>query len=1462
MNRKLLPLVILGLLLGQAITRAGLTFSIVPPGTVNKFDGFLNAVALGTNSLASVGSNTTVLTATLTNADIDLFTSNAWTQGSVPTNKLNLLAITYGFGPGFFVASGTSNLIFTSINGSLWTANSNALGARSSVNAQGLAFAGTNFVLAPSTVDIRYSGAASVGATWSDAVNVSNAFLESYRAVTTYGSNAFALCGVSGTVRYSTNDGTTWYASQPYNFGDSNYLGIATDGSSNIVCVGESGTIKYCTNGGFSYDTSAPGPTNTSWFFAARDWQTNLARFFGLTPPLNSSALELNAVSYAGASHGFLAAGSYKASGIDFGFLILSTNYGANWDLQTNFLANEPSAVSVITNGPQTNMYTRYLTNAFALTNHSLLGTSFGINTNLVMGDLAIIVGEGGEVIVGGDIPAAPTNPISQTNYAGFQSSNLSVTVPVYVTADWYWLDPSNNLVLVTNGAVNYSPPPIPNWFSTAIYTSNYVVYARDARTSFVSTNSVQVTLVTRPRPTASGSYLTNICNGENAELNTILSGLGPDWNKLIWSDGTNETPTTANWTRLVFAPEITNNLFDNIPSNYVFTVTNLFDQYTNVIAYPSGPVTYPNLPGDLISTNTIVVNPLPKATILGTNTVCAGQPFIFTILLKGQAPWTVQLSDGSTLNVSSAFVTNTGPTGWAAATNVTRFPGDPLDNCPVITNYFVTSVSDNSGCSSQPGDITGTAQATVNPRPHVAVIGTNSVCNGQPFNFTVLLKGQAPWTVSLSDGSTLTVSNAFVTNLSCTGWAAATNVTRFPTNFLDNCQVATNYFAVAVTDLATGCTNDPSDLLGSAQAIVIPRPKAAVVGTNNAVCNGSPFTFTVLLAGEPPWTVQLSDSSTITVAGNFVTNSSCSGWAAATNVTRFPTNSSLNTTAVTNYFALSVDNNKSGCTNDPGDITGFAQATVIPRPTAVLISSNLPNNLFGATNCGGSTTSYTITNVFTGFGPWTITWSSNGQAVVESVTNLANGGVGPYTNTFLVFPTSTADPNAAVTNVYFISNIADTNGCLSSLPGDILGTNVVVVYPTPSLNLSVGTNDFASRRRLRSGTTRTVAVSSNSAGVFFVQTAFDRTTNTLFITNHIQLTGVSPLNEQVIWQEVGADPAQLNLQTVYFTNTYNSASAVTVISDKLYQSTPGTNFTIMPLLVSNLNTTCSAPLTGSIQVFANASNSVVVGINGLDTNQESICGDGSQTALIEADLGGSPPWTVYWNDGTTNIVGSVTNLPLVRTNFLTNTTMVPFTNVYWVTNVVDSNSTNSFSSNDTGIAVIVVDPIDTNAPLSLGNVTNCSDVAVPLTVVVPAGFTADWYDNTLTNLLASSTTNFVQSVTNVPGTNTYYVVARFDDPDLTNTCVSPYANITEVTVLCTNQISSITLSGTNAIVQWSGDYILLQSSNLAQPYWTVVTQGGIGLNLLTSSVVPPPTNDFFRLFAPTNYPYPTNFGP
>ncbi len=127
---------------------------------------------------------------------------------------------------------------------------------------------------------------------------------------------------------------------------------------------------------------------------------------------------------------------------------------------------------------------------------------------------------------------------------------------------------------------------------------------------------------------------------------------------------------------------------------------------------------------------------------------------------------------------------------------------------------------------------------------------------------------------------------------------------------------------------------------------------------------------------------------------------------------------------------------------------TGFTSATLAatltinPRPTSLLTS-------LSRTNCNDGSL-FTLTNVLTGIGPWTVTWSSNGVPVVQPVNN---SGPGPFLNTYTVYPTNVL-AGAAVTNIYFVLSVSNNaTTCSGNRPGDIAGLNRVTVYPTPTVN-------------------------------------------------------------------------------------------------------------------------------------------------------------------------------------------------------------------------------------------------------------------------------------------------------------------------------------------------------------------------------------------------------------------------
>ena len=1485
-------------------SHADLKFSIVPSG-VTASSATLNAVAIGTTSsgasLAAVGNNSAVLSASLTNGGGDFFSASpsVWSPNSVPTNGLNLRAV--AFGGGFFVASGSNNVIFTATNGSGWTGTNRAMGAGTTFEARGLTFGGSNFVMVPSAVDIRYAGVGLAfrnNTNWNDAINTNASFLESYRAVAPYGPNGFALCGTRGLVRYSTNDGILWWPSQPYNLADTNYLGIATDGSSNLVCVGEGGYIKFCTNGGF-LETSTIGVSN-AWFLANTNWQTSLSGTLGLAVP--GTNIQLNAVTYAGANNGFIAVGGCAgtSAGIKFnyGFVILSTNGGADWTLQTSFLANQTNTLSRLGSGPQTNMYAAYQTNSLVLTNRAMYGAAFAASGYLK--GLAVLVGDGGTVIVCGAAPPPPTNRWNITTYADYdQFTNpppiLEVVVsdPNTVTADWY--DINGNLV--SSNSTTFLPAPTPNWTDNTLVTSNYFVYARDKRTGLINTNNAQVTLWIRPRPTGS-IVLTNIpdpmCNYalQPYYVTNNLTGIyGTNFTMTWWGSNsvsaskyvvTNGFLSPSSTSVLTLAPNSSfypTNVLANYPEYFYYWVSNLVDTYGNRVTnsdvfYGTNmpPYLYPNLPmiasdtahQDLVGTNSITVNPRPNSTLLPLNTTNCnyGISYTLTNILTGIGPWTLIWSS-NTVSVTQYVSNVSGP----YTNTFTVVPTNALPNSAYTNIYYIYSISNDDSCfGNQPGDILGTNTVVINPRPTATLVSANTTnCNyGLSYTIQANLTGLTNWNVTWWDGA---VSN--YTSIAGTVGLAVRVV--YPTNALPNLPTNYQYWIAGVTNVngcfscGGGCTNWAGDLHGTNTVTVNPRPTATLVSMNATNCNyGLPYMIQANLTGLTNWNVTWWDGA----VSNYT-----AGYGAAGLAQRvvYPTNVLANLPTNYQYWITGVTNINGcvpcggGCTNWAGDLHGTNTVTVNPRPTASLVSTNLPNYYFVFTNCNYAT-SYTITNILTGIGPWTVTWSSNGVAM--TYTNLGIGP-GPYTNRLAVYPTnSLLGGNWVSNNIYYISSVQDANTCYGEESGDILGTNDIYVYPLPTATLAVSTQDIASivvytnplsvvsTNILLIGITEKSAsglIITNNArtkfsfsyAVGFIKDVTVNLTNiTLYATNHISLTGVGP------WSVVLSDGTTTTSGVPNMvTNTYVTTQTNYIWAELVNPGTPGTNF-----LFSILNVQAANQCAG---YFTNNSFDLIV--NGLPTADilapSSVCGGAATNLLVY--LGGIPPWTnfVWTSNGVSYTVPKITNTPYALPVFLTNNYPDVTTNyTFAITNLADS-ATNTISPSDLDAVAITVFPIPTNAPVAIvTNIATCYDVVTNFTVTLDSSnFTASWFDATGTNLLATGLSfTATNAMSGAVATNIYYVHAKFNATNCE--CYSYVTAMVSVAFWpCTNQLHlNSSTSNKTVVINWYGNYVLEHSTNLLNPMgWMYLTQGVVGPNTWTNSTVPPPTNNFFRLFAP-----------
>lgn len=220
----------------------------------------------------------------------------------------------------------------------------------------------------------------------------------------------------------------------------------------------------------------------------------------------------------------------------------------------------------------------------------------------------------------------------------------------------------------------------------------------------------------------------------------------------------------------------------------------------------------------------TVVVKPLPFATIAGSVTVCqnssnplitftgsAGMaPYIFTYKINGGVNQTVTTNSGNSVTVEA-------PTGVAGS-----------------FVYSLVSVQESSGqvCANS---VSGNATVVVNSLPVATISGNASVCqnggarvitfagnNGTaPYTFTYKVNGGADQMVTTTSGNSVTVNVPVTT----------------PGTYA--------YSLVSVKESSiTNCTGPAN---GSASVVVNPLPAAAVIlAPNSHLCNGETGQLTI----------------------------------------------------------------------------------------------------------------------------------------------------------------------------------------------------------------------------------------------------------------------------------------------------------------------------------------------------------------------------------------------------------------------------------------------------------------------------------------------------------------------------------------------------------------------------------------------------------------------------------------
>ncbi|PWU16613.1 MAG: hypothetical protein C5B50_13155 [Verrucomicrobia bacterium] len=331
----------------------------------------------------------------------------------------------------------------------------------------------------------------------------------------------------------------------------------------------------------------------------------------------------------------------------------------------------------------------------------------------------------------------------------------------------------------------------------------------------------------------------------------------------------------------------------------------------------------------------TVTVNARPTAVVSGSATKCSGVSATISAALTGASPWNVTWSDGQSQN---------GVTSSPATRSVS-----PSSN----TTYTVTSLTD-ANCTSQAGDLTGSAVITVNTNPAITTTSLGGGTANSPYTSQ---------TVTANSGSgsnyTFSVASGLPPGLSI---SSGGTISGTPTS------AGTYNFTVVVTD-SNGCQGSKG------LSIVISCPTITV--SPSALPNlvqGAAYTNTITASGSSG--LIFSQSGTLPTGMTFNTGTGVfSGIPTATG------NFSFTITA--------TDNSPAACTGSTTyNVTVGAGASITTQPANQTTTSG-QTATFSVTAAGSSTLSYAWRKRSNA--GWGNTWTVSGTQTFDSSTDNDN---------------------------------------------------------------------------------------------------------------------------------------------------------------------------------------------------------------------------------------------------------------------------------------------------------------------------------------------------------------------------------------------------------------------------------------------------------------------------------------
>ncbi|MBF6640300.1 hypothetical protein IVB69_02285, partial [Flavobacterium sp. J49] len=685
----------------------------------------------------------------------------------------------------------------------------------------------------------------------------------------------------------------------------------------------------------------------------------------------------------------------------------------------------------------------------------------------------------------------------------------------------------------------------------------------------------------------------------------------------------------------------------------------------------------------------TVMVNPLPSATISGTTTICSGN--------------TTNVMFNGTPNATVTYTVN----GGSNQAIVLNGSGMATITTPILTadaTYELVSVA-SSGTPICSQTQTGSAIITVIALPTATISGTTSVCSGSTTIITFNGTPNATVTYTVNGGTNQTIV------LDGTGSAVLTT------------SALTSNTTYALVSVATSGTPACSQTQTGSVVITINSAPTATISGTTTICSGN--TTVITFNGTP--------NATVTYTINNGTNQTIllNGLGTAT----------LTTAALTTTTAYDlVEVTLSGTPPCSQTLVGSALVTVNPLPTVTISGTT--------TICSGTTAVVT----FNGTPNATVTYTVNGGANQTIVLN-GSGSATVTTpilsadSTYdLVSATSSGSPTCSQTQTG--SAVITVN----PLPtATISGTTTICSGSTTTISFN-GTPNATVTYTVNGGANQTIVLNGSGSASLTTPSLTVNTTYALVSVIAAGVPACSQTQTGSAIVTINALPSVTisgttticsgNTTVITFNGTPNATVVYTINGGAnqniVLDGTGSANFTTAVL---NTNTTyalvnvtsagvpaCSQTQSGSAVVTVNASPTVT--ISGTTT----ICSGNTAVITFNGTANATATYTING--------GANQTIVLDGSGVATITTPVLTSNSTYALVSVASSAAPFCSQSQSGSAIITVNPLPliTNVPASF---SACSGETIITNAFVssPVGASFSW-TNSLPSIGLSASGN------------------------------------------------------------------------------------------------------------------------